>query len=142
MAKVQFTKGDTTGVTIPVGSIGQLIEGTGVAVAVTTAASKTVATITLTSGTWDVTAFLYVASVPGLSSVDYGIATVTNSATGYDTLHNSASHIPSVSFGTAVSVPPSRYYVSTGSTLSLFWTARTGGANTAMNGSIRGVRVG
>ena len=135
-------QGITNPTTYPVlaGDVGERLVGTGATVAVNTSTYVTVASVTVTAGVWDMSTICEVSGVTSLTTFISGIATVSNSATGWvagDTRNQAACS------GTAVNacsvIPTWRTTVTTPTTYYL--TAATGGANSTASGRISAVRI-
>jgi len=142
-AGTQFPAGSVPGyvggVAIASGMVGERIESTASGVSVTTSSYATIASITLTAGTWDLSAFVRVVNAASLAFFDFGIATTTNSATGWITNKSAGGGLASASVPVNSSIPPYRLNLS--STTTYYLTASTAGANSTAGGTIGATRV-
>jgi hypothetical protein len=144
--------GDTSGTVVPAGMIGEEIFATaGAPVALTNNAFATIASITLTPGTWDVSGFFVWQNTGTQATVNTGanagISTAANSATGTIGGVNYAEIFgisPKSGYaGISLAIPPYRLVITSTSQRFLcgrFFADTAGSGNQAV-GSIRAVRI-
>lgn len=106
------------------GDVGEYLEGIGSAVALVTSTGKTVSSVTLTSGDWDVSALLFVspAATTNISRYACGISSVTNTldaTVGKLTDTSQAPFVPGT-VNLSQSLPPYRVSVASGATATIF----------------------
>lgn len=130
--------GITTGVSIGSGYIGQEIKGTFASTNVTTGSNQTVTSVTLTPGRWSLSFHIYAQGGGGQIFALAGIATATNSQTGWSKGDNS-----SVSNTTAgdESISLSNWVVDISSSTTYYLTMNVGGATTTCWGRLSAIRI-
>lgn len=134
----------------PAGSIGEFVSSSivsGSAVSLVTATAKTMTSISLTGGDWDiqgVIAFLTAATTT-ITSAIVGISTVNNGQAGYETGQSAgmawASFAPGASFFPAIPTPVARLSLATTSTIYLVGRANFAVSTLSMYGFLRARRV-
>ena len=134
-------KGATTNTTFGAGVVGETMESVGSAVAITTGGYANIGTFTLTPGVWAVSFHISPVAAASLTRVDFGIATATASATGWDLTRSSGSIYCSSVFCNAYGSRDVIYRVVSGATTAIYLTAASAGANTTCNGSVSAVRI-
>lgn len=125
--------GRTDGVAQGVGYIGERIVGTGSAVSIVTASYTTICSITLTAGTWDLSFNSQFAANGSIDAVFVGVATATNTNTGYVAGDNAAELSPNASGQSNPTAAVAGYEVKPTSSTTYYLTAKTHGAATTAN---------
>ncbi len=137
-------KGNNTNTAPPAGFIGEQIIGTATGVSVTNNSPKTITSITLTPGIWDVSGMMDFGGTLTGTACACGIATVTNSTTGWTAAVNSTGIplTPNAVSNLGLSIVNSRILVSANTTY--FWTALAlfSVGTLTVGGRLSGVRVG
>lgn len=133
--------GNTTGTAIASGYVGQIIDsGSQTGITVTSGAYVTVAQITLTAGVWDVKGFVTCA-IPGAATGIYGgLASATNSNTGWSYGFNAASGPVTTAAGGSVGVA-SYYNVSTNTNVYLTSITAGGTSTNGVDARVYAVRI-
>ncbi len=138
-------KGTTTNDDATEGYVGQYWEDLGADVAVNTSTYVTVAKLAsanskqMTAGDWDVTIVVEVAGAASLTSANFGLATATNSATGFVSGSSSGQVFGSVAIDATGCCASIRVSLSAAS--DRFLTVKTAGANSTCNARISARRV-
>jgi hypothetical protein len=144
--------GDTSGTVVPVGMLGEELTSTsGSAVALTNNTFATIASIILTAGTWDISAFgtwqNTATQATGNQTMNMAISTAPASSTGATAGLNYAElygvSAKSGYAGVTLSIPPNRVIVSSNTQRFLcirFFADAAGSGNQAI-GTIRAVRI-
>lgn len=133
------TLGRTDGVAPSAGYVGQEIRSYASSVSVG-AGYTTVTSVTLTPGVWDMSFVILGIGVAGSTYILAGIATVTNSATGYVTADNYAvASMTGATTDVSVSIP--QYRVNITSSTTYYLTASRGGATGGVYGRLSAVRI-
>ncbi len=138
-------KGNNTNTAPPAGFIGQRIEATATNVATTSTVAKTITSITLTAGVWDVTAF---ATAVYTNGTGIGTFFVLNLSTTDNTIVGTIGietydHVSTAGFTVASGSVPSYRVTISSNTVYYLVVANTYSATTApTNGRLSATRVG
>jgi hypothetical protein len=133
--------GNQTNTAAAAGNVGELITATGTSVSVTSSGFTTVTSITVFSGDWDVSAMVYEPGSTGVTSISGGIATATNSNTGW-TLGTTAGTTPiTATIGSTITILPVQKLISSNGGTTYYLTAAATGATATITGIIRARRM-
>lgn len=133
--------GRTDGAAPSAGYIGQVLtSGVQTGISLVTGSYTTVASVSLTAGSWAIYANAYVAAATSMNRFIGGIATATNSNTGHTDGENTF-EMDSSSQNTNFATSVGPYIVNISSTTTYYLTAKTGGAGSTGKGTILGVRI-
>ena len=121
------------------GSPGERLSGVGSSVTLNTSTLVTVASVTVTAGTWDLSSLLDTGGASSVTSMAFGIATANNSNTGHTYGDTAGRCTVSGTNGGGGCIPVVRKTVTTSTTYYL--TAILAGAGADANGRITAIRV-
>jgi hypothetical protein len=141
--------GETTTGSATAGNVGEYVEGvvlTGSAVSLTSLTAKTVTSITLSAGDWDVDAVAYfntgaATSVTLVASYISGVTDTANTTPGRQYQQVTAAYVPTAGLSLTAPIPPYRISISGSTTLYLVANSQFTVSTMAAFGIIRARRV-